>query len=50
MKPEESCSDVVRRAQFPRQPLLARKRVEEIELRAGQSPLAERKPLPERSK
>ena len=39
--PEESLSDVVRRAQFPRKPHLARELLEEFEQRAGHSPLTE---------
>ena len=39
--PEESFSDVVRRAQFPRKPHLARELLEEFEQRAGHSPLTE---------
>ena len=39
--PEESFSDVVRRAQFPQKPHLARELLEEFEQRAGRSPLTE---------
>jgi predicted CopG family antitoxin len=38
--PEESFSDVVRRAQFPQKPHFARELLEEFEQRAGRSPLA----------
>jgi len=39
--PEESFSDVVRRAQFPQKPHLARELLEEFQHRAGHSPLTE---------
>lgn len=39
--PEESYSDVVRRAQFPRKPHLARELLEAFSRRAGHSPLTE---------
>jgi predicted CopG family antitoxin len=39
--PEESYSDVVRRARFPQKPHLARELLEEFHQRAGHSPLTE---------
>ena len=39
--PEESFSDVVRRAQFPQKPHLARELLAEFQQRAGHSPLTE---------
>ena len=39
--PEESYSDVVRRAHFPQKPHLARELLAEFEERAGHSPLTE---------
>jgi hypothetical protein len=40
-RPEESLSEVVRRAQFPQKPHLARELLEEFEHRGGHSPLTE---------
>ena len=39
--PEESYSDVVRRAHFPQKPHLTRELLEEFQQRAGRSPLTE---------
>jgi predicted CopG family antitoxin len=39
--PEETISDVVRRAQFPQKPHLARELLEDFRARVGSSPLSE---------
>jgi hypothetical protein len=39
--PEESCSDVVRRAHFPQKPHLARELLADFQQRSGRSPLSE---------
>lgn len=41
LTPQESFSEVVRRAQFPQNPHLARELLEDFKLRAGDSPLSD---------
>lgn len=41
LTPQETLSEVVRRAQFPQQPHLARELLEDFKLRAGRSPLSD---------
>ena len=41
LSPQESFSDVVRRAEFPLQPCLARELLDDCKRRAGFSPLSE---------
>jgi hypothetical protein len=41
LSPRETYSDVVRRAEFPLKPSLARDLLEDFKLRAGSSPLTE---------
>ncbi len=42
LTPEETYSEVVRRAQFPRKPRLARELLDDFKQRAGHSPLSEK--------
>ena len=41
LSPQESFSDVVRRAEFPSKPVLARDLLEDFKQRAGSSPLTD---------
>jgi hypothetical protein len=41
LTPQETYSDVVRRAQFPQKPHLARELLEDFKQRAGHSPLSD---------